>query len=140
MMALSREGRWHSTFLPTIQLLCDPERIMIQKLALTMVVAVATCGDASAGLYHHHHYSYGCVAPVYGYGYAAPVYGYGYVAPVYGVAYAPAAPVAYYPAPVYRVPVVQPAVIAPVYGYAPPVTTIRYRANPHRSVYRVRYW
>ncbi len=109
---------------------------MIRKLALIMAVAIATCGDASAGLFHHHHYSYGCVAPVYGYGYVAPVYGYGYAAPVYGVAYAPA-PVAYYP-PVYTAPVV----VAPVYGYgyAPSVTTIRYRANAHRSVYRVRYW
>ncbi|MCP4505549.1 MAG: hypothetical protein GY826_04045, partial [Fuerstiella sp.] len=64
---------------------------MIRKLTLMMVIAIATCGSVSAGLFHHHHYyGFGCAAPVYSYGYAAPAYRYGYVAPV--VAYVPPAP------------------------------------------------
>lgn len=96
---------------------------MYQKVALAILIAAATCSDASAHWFgHHHHY----------HGYAAPAY---------------AAPVAYYPAPVFPVPAyVTPAyyapvpVVQPVYGYVPSVTTIRHRSTPHRSVLRVRSW
>lgn len=96
---------------------------MFRKLALILVVAAATSGDASAHLFGHHHHSHS-------YSYVVPAYG--YVAPV---AYYAAPVVAVYPAPVYRVPVVQ-----PVYGYWPRATTIHYRSNLRRSVLRVRSW